>query len=306
MYAQQFLEGEKYVTISLVCSIIAGIRKHIYAIRNMSENSEYLNKMLDEVIQCFEENWGKGIKDTEFDEQNNTGDRNRHKGFRKLHMVSSFLDPRTKGLVEFGPEDKLKIIAEVTLRATKIAKEMRNETPKRSEVPQISSEKAASAVDGNAAASSRVDKYKLMFSFITSSPAEDEQEIDEDISVAAAVHCEISCYRSYPVLNRVIETEEDPETGLPHSTISDPLKWWKQHSEKLPILARLARQTLCVPASSASCERLFSTAGLTIAKDRSRLTPENASDLVFLKGSWNKINKYVAKRKAADAELIDD
>ena len=43
---------------------------------------------------------------------------------------------------------------------------------------------------------------------------------------------------------------------------TDPLMWWKQHQEEFPRLARMARQYLAVPASSASPERLFSSVGL--------------------------------------------
>ena len=48
-----------------------------------------------------------------------------------------------------------------------------------------------------------------------------------------------------------------------------------------PILSQLCRRVLCIPATSASSERLFSTAGLTITNDRARLLPDNAEDLMF-------------------------
>ena len=50
----------------------------------------------------------------------------------------------------------------------------------------------------------------------------------------------------------------------------------------------MAKKILCIPATSAPVERLFSTAGITIASDRTRLLPENAEDLVFLHDSWPK------------------
>jgi hypothetical protein len=42
---------------------------------------------------------------------------------------------------------------------------------------------------------------------------------------------------------------------------------------------------LSIPATSAPSERVFSTDGLTIAKDRARLEPERANQLVFLHDS---------------------
>ena len=43
---------------------------------------------------------------------------------------------------------------------------------------------------------------------------------------------------------------------------TDPLMWWKQHQQEFPRLARMTRQYLAVPASSASLERPFSSVGL--------------------------------------------
>ncbi len=52
---------------------------------------------------------------------------------------------------------------------------------------------------------------------------------------------------------------------------TDPLMWWKQHQEEFPCLARMTRQYLAVPASSASPERLFSSVGLVKSDLRGRL-----------------------------------
>ena len=50
---------------------------------------------------------------------------------------------------------------------------------------------------------------------------------------------------------------------------------------------------LAIPATSAPSECDFSTAGLTIvAKDRARLNPERAKELVFLHETLPEIEKY--------------
>ncbi|XP_072140743.1 E3 SUMO-protein ligase ZBED1-like [Dermacentor andersoni] len=62
----------------------------------------------------------------------------------------------------------------------------------------------------------------------------------------------------------------------------DALKWWKDNEPKFPLVAELAKKYMCIPASSASSERVFSTAGNIITAKRSCLLPENVSSLVFL------------------------
>ena len=40
----------------------------------------------------------------------------------------------------------------------------------------------------------------------------------------------------------------------------DPLKWWKCHETSFPIISKLVRKYLAIPAMTAPSERVFSTA----------------------------------------------
>jgi hypothetical protein len=55
----------------------------------------------------------------------------------------------------------------------------------------------------------------------------------------------------------------DPDT--------DSLVWWKDNSDKYSRLSVLARRYLAVPSTSVPSERIFSAAGLIVAKLRNRL-----------------------------------
>ena len=63
---------------------------------------------------------------------------------------------------------------------------------------------------------------------------------------------------------------------------SNALEWWKKNAERLPTLSRLARQLLCIPATSVPSERIFSISGNIVTKKRASLKPENVDMLVFL------------------------
>jgi hypothetical protein len=82
-----------------------------------------------------------------------------------------------------------------------------------------------------------------------------------------------------------------------------PLGWWKEAHTSYPGLARLARRTLCIPATSATSERLFSQAGLTVTKLRNRLSSDNVSMLLFLRMSWPVVDahKRRGRKRQADA-----
>ena len=100
------------------------------------------------------------------------------------------------------------------------------------------------------------------------------------------------------MVNFEVTAEEiaDKEIGLwklrtvPLPKTDNPLMEWKRCEAKqlCPLLARLARRVLAVPATSASPERLFSTAGNEMTNKRTRLTCDNLETVVYLHEMWPK------------------
>jgi hypothetical protein len=64
---------------------------------------------------------------------------------------------------------------------------------------------------------------------------------------------------------------------------SDPLLWWKQEQFLLLILSCLAQKQLCIPATEAPSEQIFSTASLLLSKFRNWMDPELAGRTVFIR-----------------------
>ena len=63
---------------------------------------------------------------------------------------------------------------------------------------------------------------------------------------------------------------------------SNPLEWRKKHCGDYVVLSQLAKKYLCITASSAPSERVFSTSGLIVSKKHTCLKPEKVNMLVFL------------------------
>ena len=69
------------------------------------------------------------------------------------------------------------------------------------------------------------------------------------------------------------------ELNFPHI---NPMEWWKENEPTFPRLAKLAREVLCIPASSAPSERVFSTGGNKVTPRRNRLDEYLVQDLILL------------------------
>ena len=62
----------------------------------------------------------------------------------------------------------------------------------------------------------------------------------------------------------------------------DILSYWRGKQAELPLLAKVARNILAIPASNTSSERSFSVAGRVIEERRTRLAPSSVDALLFL------------------------
>jgi hypothetical protein len=80
----------------------------------------------------------------------------------------------------------------------------------------------------------------------------------------------------------------DRYANLPHDpNIKSALGWWRGNQVSFPDLAKMARNTLTVPASGCSVERMFSVSGRIATWQRSRLRDITISDLMMYKAAMN-------------------
>ena len=70
----------------------------------------------------------------------------------------------------------------------------------------------------------------------------------------------------------------------------DILKWWARASPKFPVLARIAKDILAIPASTVASESAFSAGRRILDEKRSSLAPESIK-LCVLKKDWDQAEK---------------
>ena len=66
----------------------------------------------------------------------------------------------------------------------------------------------------------------------------------------------------------------------------DPLQWWSFNEVNFPELAKIARNLLAIPASSAASERVFSVANACCSGRRSGLNTETIETQILLRYNW--------------------
>jgi len=87
--------------------------------------------------------------------------------------------------------------------------------------------------------------------------------------------------------------------------ILDPVKWWANHGQPIPMLQKLALKLLNQPASSSCCERNWSTYSFIHSMKRNKLTPERAEDLVFIHNNLRLLSRKAEEYKSGPAKMWD-
>jgi hypothetical protein len=68
----------------------------------------------------------------------------------------------------------------------------------------------------------------------------------------------------------------------------NPCEWWKHHRTQYPFLEKMARDYICIPATSVLSEQAFSKSGDLINKKRNRLG-DHAIEACMCLNSWTKL-----------------
>ena len=114
-------------------------------------------------------------------------------------------------------------------------------------------------------------------------PDINEDEITGDLPVEIVAINELNAYKRL----RTLPIKDNK------NKYNDPLEWWKINELAMPFLAKLARKTRNVPATSAPSERVFSSAGIDVNKRRARIRNDIIEATVFLHGCRDRVEAYL-------------
>jgi hypothetical protein len=292
MFAQRTFEGEKYVTISLIPYVLYKIRSLLEEVRNSAFTSFQVANLIRKMANAFEDHWGCGEPGTVATENLVEGRNRRPRGIPLLTLVASLLDPRFKfgpGLADLDKDYIWNVILHQMIGID------RSRTLAQQQAQQEQAQQEGHHQDDNQEHHND-DAFHDMFDELNAlRMAEGIAEINpvqgEDQAAVTShdrARAELLMYRGEPAL--ALQKED--------RSYNNPLEWWRVKAQQFPLLSELAIKYLCIPATSAPSERVFSSAGLTISKERSRLDPSTANELVFLHETIPAMKRYKASIEA--------
>lgn len=113
----------------------------------------------------------------------------------------------------------------------------------------------------------------------TSSSAQPEEDGSE-------IHCFMK--RQWTALGdvalQISIQDNEVEHYFRHSltnSVVDPLEWWRCNKETFPVMAKLARKYLAIPATSVASECMFSFSGGMCTDKCNQLLEDAVGDIVF-------------------------
>ena len=265
------LEGEKYVTCSMVPLHIKAIVTELEKLSTSYDSS--ISATADLLLADLRKRWQE---------------------WPRAIYINVALDPRTKRMSCFDAQQKTeawrlvkeemaslerhKVAAATTTAAAAAAAATATATssPQQQQQPQRGGSSSSAPRASSGSSSSTRKRASIFESDADDTHSDDGTEvttIDPEYFLQSRIDNEIKLFKE---LGR-LDPRKDRQT---------PFEWWRSAATAYPLLAAVARKWLAVPASSAASERLFSSAGLTVSKKRTRLGTDRVSTLVFLKTAW--------------------
>lgn len=301
---QRMLEGQCYVTGSMVVFAVWRVRLEYMAVIGCEDTLEPVRKLTEILLKDFNQRYmpadvsGK----VQYTSEVELGFMNRHVGVHPFYFVAAFLDPRMKGILhsnhgtssnqqEFimvdAEYEKLKsdVLAIMVSETKDIEKKKKNDGDKKG----ATKANKAAGEDEEEAITPPAKRRKLndvMFGGMGRMNVDKvtPQKKKNDTTIRIECQKELDLFivaKGVPIID---------EKG----DYVNPLEWWMKHEDEFPVLAYMAQAYLSIPATSAPSERIWSRAAQVYTANRSRLDPDIASGIIFTKENLPLLRKHWA------------
>jgi hypothetical protein len=274
--AQKFLEGEKHVTISYIPIIVNAIRVELTNVVEIS--SDDINTSVGDcaraMLESFESQFG-GPGHPVFNATTVRGKRQRQVGVHRAVIFAHALDPRFKALKTI-PKVERPAVWEALI----------------DEVVQITDVSVGGGSDGTTPTLNDNDHLKTpppvekkkKSAFLDATPIKkhlQRLEADSDSETNSSQPDVLREHVSLQLKQYKCQRQADINTN--------PLAWWSERKDSMPLIWKYARMVLAIPATSAPSERAFSAAGNLVTQKRARLSGDKVEEILMVKENMDRL-----------------
>jgi len=308
---QRTLEGEAYVTSSLVVAAVYRVRESYKVISGDEHALPVVKQLAKLLLADFNERYhpasdGESVM---YLSKAEIGRGNRYITVHPYFFVASLLDPRTKNMLPSMMTDEdfeqlCKDLKSMMLMEKKVMRGENSNANKPDESSEDGDDKKQQAEDDSEVEKSKDDGdededdeepdiYDQMFAGLdTEGPTkeDDSEEIEPEEELLKAV-CEEEFDRFMKKTVSLRLRKKKQEGG----EYNDPLAWWKEEQAKYPTIARLAREFLAIPATSAPSERVWSRAAQVLTHKRSKIKSALSERIMFIRENSSLLHKHYAE-----------
>ena len=263
-HVQRYLEGEKYVTASLVPRFIHKIRSTYTNMVDDDKVPEPVRRLVKLMLEDLDKRWIPLNGKIQFKKNIERGEMNRYIHIHPYFFYEAFLDPRMKDDLRniMSGENYLELEAAILDEMISSVKKFENfnDADQSIEEPIPDMKRPKNNPD--------CTLFEDMTTPLVRNYDDRHGKVSDDCRL------ELTNYRreSMPLFDK-------------DGNFNDPLTWWKDNEIKFRIMAKLARKFLAIPATSAPSERIWSMAAQVYATGRATLSEDVAASYIH-KGEY--------------------
>ena len=323
----KLVEGDRYVTASWVPVQIEMVRKRLWegsqdqytkpskrgGPGTVIKNPPLVQKICKPILEDIEHRWKVGNNTKIWNDGVRRGFMNRQEGIHPCFIIAMCLDPRFKelktaetGVKDVEREDIWKKVFELMVQEkSSVRTNNKNNTTTIGEEDNMEDNtgnnegQAANVDDGNGNNLSE-DLISSLFDedddFNAPPPPaaflDQANNASSNNTIEEVCELELRLYRkedTVPKFYRKADSDKIIWTNI--------LGWWQLKEGAYPTLASLAKKFLAIEATSAASERLFSTAGRVITRDRNRLDPNTVGQILYVKSNLDWYETYLKEHR---------